>query len=411
MVEAKKTKLIAVGLLMLFCVIGIFTAIHYNNELLWGSFEKFDNDDVKYLRSAKTLIETGKFTYNYPDKSTVYIMPGIVFTLVPFVKLFGMEMGANYFRIFSAIIQSITIYMIFLIALKFFDKKVAILSVLLNIFYLPNINSSLQVLTDTMFLFFMTLFITYAVYFIDKKIKRTYFVLGIIWAVASLYRATAVVLPILLIIILKLKDYKIKECLKMLLIFLIPFILIMSPWWIRNYKVFNRISIFTLASGNPRLFGAFINNEYDTALVKTLNYDNLELDVKDEIKKNEVEKELVRRVQKYNWENNFFEYLKWNTIDKIIYNLTLPYFKSKLYGISYEAAVVQNVVYLFIALYGLITKRNKYNFFILGLVICFLIIHLPFLVWPRYMYPIFPFLIVVIASVIVGRKKYFFEEI
>ena len=65
---------------MCFCIL---TSLYYGDELLLGSFSDFNNDDVKYLRSADTLIKTGKLTYKDVNKSTVFIMPGIVFFLTP----------------------------------------------------------------------------------------------------------------------------------------------------------------------------------------------------------------------------------------------------------------------------------------------------------------------------------------
>ena len=100
-------------LIIFFVLICIVTSLYYGDNLLLGSFSEFNNDDVKYLRSADTLIKTGKLTYKNVDQSTAFIMPGIVFFLVPFVKLFGMEGATIFVRIAQAIIQGITLYLIF----------------------------------------------------------------------------------------------------------------------------------------------------------------------------------------------------------------------------------------------------------------------------------------------------------
>ena len=100
--ESKKMKISVVAILIIFLATCIGVSLYYGNDLLLGSLEKMDNDDVKYLRSANTLLETGKLTYGDPEKSTVFIMPGIVFVLAPFVKIFGMVGAITPFRIFSA---------------------------------------------------------------------------------------------------------------------------------------------------------------------------------------------------------------------------------------------------------------------------------------------------------------------
>ena len=58
--ESKKLKVFVAITLTIFLVICIATSLFYGNELLLGSLEEMNNDDVKYLRSANTLLETGK---------------------------------------------------------------------------------------------------------------------------------------------------------------------------------------------------------------------------------------------------------------------------------------------------------------------------------------------------------------
>ena len=50
-------------LIIFFILLCIITSLYYGDNLLLGSFSEFNNDDIKYLRSAQTLIETGKLTY------------------------------------------------------------------------------------------------------------------------------------------------------------------------------------------------------------------------------------------------------------------------------------------------------------------------------------------------------------
>ena len=70
--ESVKFRLIVGVLLILFFCVCVGSSVYYGKELLLGSFEEFNNDDVKYLRSADTLLKTGKFTYENPEKSLVF---------------------------------------------------------------------------------------------------------------------------------------------------------------------------------------------------------------------------------------------------------------------------------------------------------------------------------------------------
>jgi len=98
--ESVKFRVFVGVLLVLFFSVCVSVSVYYGDALLLGSFEEFNNDDVKYLRSADTLLKTGKFTYENTEKSSVFIMPGIVFTLLPFVKIFDLEGAVLPFQIF-----------------------------------------------------------------------------------------------------------------------------------------------------------------------------------------------------------------------------------------------------------------------------------------------------------------------
>ena len=68
-----KYKLPLLIFLAIFCLICIFTSIYYGNQLLLGDLELNNNDDVKYLRAAQTLLDTGMLTYKDPEAPTVFI--------------------------------------------------------------------------------------------------------------------------------------------------------------------------------------------------------------------------------------------------------------------------------------------------------------------------------------------------
>ena len=75
--ESKNIKTLFFAVLTMFFVLSIWSIFYYGDSTFLGSFEKYNNDDVKYIRSAKVLLNEGMFTYKKPDVSTVFIMPGL----------------------------------------------------------------------------------------------------------------------------------------------------------------------------------------------------------------------------------------------------------------------------------------------------------------------------------------------
>jgi len=373
-------------------VLCISTSLHYGDNLLLGSFSDFNNDDVKYLRSAKTLIETGKLTYKDVSKSTVFIMPGIVFFLVPFVKLFGMEDAIIFVQIVQAVIQGITLYLIFKIYLKLFNEKVALIGLILNIIYLPNLYITTVILTETLFTYFLVTCIYFLIEAIRNKKKKTYFVAGIFWGLATMFRASIALLPIVVFFIWLVHKYTIKEMANFAIVSLIPFLILFTPWWIRNYIQFDRFIPFTLSSGNPMLQGVFINNDIDHELIAKLNDENL-VYTNDEINNDNVERKMAGKVFKYYLKNDTVNYIKWFLFGKTINNLKSPYYGYELYGIDFETERIVHLVLIILSIIGMIKAKTKEKYLIIGLWIYFIVIHIPFLSYVRYFYPIMPIVI------------------
>jgi len=403
----KKYKL-AKLLIIFFVLLCICTSLYYGDNLLLGAFSEFNNDDVKYLRSADSLIKTGKLIYKDVNKSTAFIMPGIVFFLTPFVKLFGVEGATVWVRISQAIIQGITLYLIFKIYLKLFNKKVALLGLILNILYLPNIYITTLILTETLFTFFLVICIYFLIEAIKNKKKKTYFVAGIFWACATMFRASIALLPIVVFFIWLIHKYTIKEVANFAIVALIPFLILFMPWWIRNYIQFDRFIPFTLSSGNPMLQGVFINNNVDHELIAKLNDENL-VYTNDEINNDTVERKMAGKVFKYCLQNDTQNYIKWFLLGKTVNNLKSPYYR-ELYGIKFETVRILHLILVVLSVIGMIKAKIKEKYLIIGLLTYFIVIHIPFLSYVRYLYPIMPIIIPMGGSAvrfqIVGRDAH-----
>lgn len=74
----KRILYITCTLFFVICVISIFA---YGNSTLLGSLSNPNNDDVKFIRSAWLLRETGNYYYHNPGTATVFMMPGLSYSL------------------------------------------------------------------------------------------------------------------------------------------------------------------------------------------------------------------------------------------------------------------------------------------------------------------------------------------
>jgi len=404
--ESKFSKTLIFVVLAAFLFLCIFASIYYNDSLLLGSLEKFDNDDVKYLRSAKTLLETGQLTYNYPDQPTVFIMPGIVFLITPFVAIFGMEGAIIPIRIFFAVLQTFNIFMTFLIARKLFNSKVAIISIILSLFYLPNVYVTTVILTETPAYTCILLMIYMIMYGTEKSQKR-YFVLGgIAWGIAVLFRPTMLAFPLVVFFYWLMKKVKFLDMVKFGLCALVPLVILMSPWVIRNYMTFGKFIPLTISSGNPKVLGTIIDYspEETERMYSVIERDDLVYE-RNEIVEDTNNSIIADRIIEYNMKTRPLEYIKWNTIGKTYKNFSHPFMWKPIYMDSYEPINYYHIGLLKLFVFGFIVmmllRKAKSNIIFLFLIVAFFnCVHLPYYCFARYVYPAMAMVIMIDSYII-----------
>ncbi len=403
--EEKKHIKIMLGIMCsLYFIICVYSIFKYRNSTLLGSLLKPDNDDVKFIRSAWILKDTGKYIYHNPSSSTVFMMPGLSFTLAFFVKIFGRYGGITALRVFHAVLQTASMYLIFLISRKIFNSKVGLVAILISClsiseYWLPNL-----VLTETIFKFFTLLLIYFSIYAIEEKKTKYYILGGIALGLGTLFRPAITTFPIVILIMWLIHKYKFKEMLKYGAIVVGIFCIILSPWWIRNYYDFHRFIPLTLATGNPMLQGTYINYDQSSKATDGLNYNKYPYPSKpSEIGNNRTEMNIAKYRIRELMPKEPMKYLRWYTIGKANNQVKSPYFdKDGFLGVSiWRAQQVHSLTWklCLVGVLGYFTnkKRNRMGIFILFTIIYFVIAYLPFMGMARYFYPSMPYVTIFAA--------------
>ena len=426
--ENRNIKLLLFISLAFFITVSIINCVVNGESLLLGSMEKMDNDDVKYLRSAWTLLETGKFTYNYPDRDTVFIMPGITLVLSLFVKIFG-KYPILQFQIAQSVFMAFGIFVVFLICRKIFDSKIGIITAMIMSVYVPCYFAASLMLTETIFSVLFFLLFLVSIYAIEEKKMRYYIIGGILLGFMVLFRPAILPYPVVIFCIWLIKKYNFKEMVKFALPVILIVVAMLTPWWIRNAIIFDRFIPLTLASGNPMIQGTYIN--YDStndnmdyySLMQEYNPDlDLEQYGKDEIINDEVErtKSYVRFKEVMTKEP--LKYIQWYTIGKTIKNFEYPFMWKELFGVPMAKCFQAHTVMLYIGLLGFVLylilnfKKAKPYFWMMLITVAFInALHLPFYCFPRYVFPIMNFFLLTNGYVIcllfetlksLGKKLY-----
>lgn len=391
--EDKRIKLGLILLKISFIIVAIISIFKYGNSTLLGSLENFDNDDVKYIRSAWNLVENGTFSYEDISKPTVYIMPGLTFILSFFVIIFGKFQAIMAFRIFQVVLQICSLNLLFLIGKKVFNKKTALIVCIVDSIYIVEIYAANLILMEVTFKFLILLLIYLSIEALETKKTKYYVLAGIVWSLGCLFKPTIAVYPLVILIAWIKSRYKLKEMVKYASIVVSIFCIVMSPWWIRNYNNFNTFIPFTKSSGNPFLQGTFINYNQDKGW--GVEYKSSE----DNIQSNEYEVEAgIERLKIYGKEEPL-KFAYWYTLGKTFYFWYEPFYWDKILGINYDWAFIEHYLILVTAILGIIntTKEGKWNLkkqIIALAIIVMNAVYLPYYTYSRYSYPLMPLMII-----------------
>lgn len=381
---------------IIFTAAALISVFKYGNSLLLGSLQKFDNDDVKYIRSAWNLLDNKILSYENIKEPTVYIMPGLTYVLSFFMFIFGKLGGITAFKVFQVFLQSASIYLIFLIGEKIFNSRIGIIACIIDALYAAEIYAANTILMECIFKFLLLLLIYVSIYAVENKSMKLYISGGIIWGISCFFKPTAAIYPAVILIMWIKKKYKFSDMFKYASIVLGIFCLVMSPWWIRNYKIFNMFIPFTKSSGNPFLQGTFIN--YDQSKGCGVPYI---------ISKNAIQNDQneinagIQRLKKYAAKEPI-KYILWYTAGKTFYFWVGPFYWKSVFGIPVTFVNIFHAAILLFGIKGIISelKGNPNSVFLFSILILFNIVYLPFYTFSRYSYPLMSLVIIFAAAAI-----------
>jgi len=167
-----------------------------------------------------------------------------------------------YIQIFQIIIDSLMILLIFLICRSLFSEKIATLASFLYTIYLPQAFLSVHPLRDC-WVMFVAIAIVYLIicYYKKPNIVNALSV-GILTGLGTYMRPNLILIALVCSIFALFYLGK-RNCLKLILLGSLVIAAIMSPWWIRNWKIYHRFVPLSANFGHVMWVGlGVIPNEY-----------------------------------------------------------------------------------------------------------------------------------------------------
>jgi 4-amino-4-deoxy-L-arabinose transferase-like glycosyltransferase len=368
-------------------VLSLAIVFFYGDQFLLGSYAKLDNDDVKYINSAKILLNDHILTYNSGQAPSAFIMPGVPLILSGLMLVFGQNDSAVMaYRVLQAILQAGSIYLMFILARNVFNQRVALLACGISALYLPDYYTAGVILSEAWFKTIFMLLLCFTIVAIEKRLIRYYIFVAILLAAACYFKPQAVLYPIIFVIPWLARKYSWKQMISSMLVIIVVFSMLLTPWWVRNYASFGRWIPFTTSAASPFLEG--------TLIFKKLPSDGFFVQNPQYTKKNILQgpDPITTGLQiiRYGLVHEPLKYIAWLTLIKIGLLYVSPFYWKAIFGISYPVMTALHVILFILAAFGIadsLMKRKGKKQVLLLAFSYFTLIYLPFVTFDRYGYP------------------------
>ncbi len=194
-------------------------------------------DSQYYTTTAQAIFNNG---FVMPD---VEIASPLLLYVYAFFSPLSEYFGNEAYAIADIIVSVATVFIAYKIALLVFDEDrlVANLSALVMAFYPYFVFYSISLLSETLYIFLLYLSFYFAIKFYKTKELKYVALFGIFFALDTLVRFVNLAMyPFFILLFLYFSfNAKSGNYYKLIFIAVISYSVTMSPWWIRNYQIYD----------------------------------------------------------------------------------------------------------------------------------------------------------------------------
>lgn len=359
-----------------------------------------DSDDKFYIGIAHNLYFGGHYgeTWNAPTQQ--YALPGLPYTLFAFMKVFGPGfpgLGLLAFKFFQALLQCVVVILVADIARRVMDTWASAIVVAMSVLYMPDYWTTGLIMTEVPFKFLTVLFLYVAFLAVERRSWVLFACTGLILGAACLFRPILAVFPLCMAALFWYRGIPRSVLVKGFLAGCACFVIVMTPWWIRNYRLLDRFVMFMPATALAIHAGSSLGQntavKNDPKAPKESAYKDL----------NSFEA-AVRTYSRQRILREFAEkpgsQLYWYLFEKPHTLWARPYYWYPLFGVDQKPIQALHWMYLGWSVVGaLIVLRNRWKagWLLVAFLAYYTAIYTPFITFDRYNYPAMPVVILTAA--------------
>ena len=213
-----------------------------------------DSSAISHLRAAYLLMD-GK---GFSDPSfQVFNPPGYPVFIAICLSLFGGDQVSVI--IVQAVMDSLTIVMVYFVMKGIFDIETALLSAGILSLYPFSVYLTMSIASEPLFTFFLSGFVLSSVYAVRSTKPWYYCVSGILLGLTTLTRGTTQFVPLMFPVMLILLGKRGRESFFCCTALCLTFVLVILPWTVRNYVVLDEFIPVATGGGIVVLMGSSEN--------------------------------------------------------------------------------------------------------------------------------------------------------
>ena len=217
------------------------------------------NDSTSYINSARALHQTGSFAVSpeSPDVPQTVRTPGYPVLIAGVYALFG-ERNAPV--VFVQVLLSVgTLILVFVVARNRWGPGVAVWATLILALDQVSLAFSLKILTETLFTFLLfAMLATIATISDSSRAAGRAVLAGLLLALATMVRPISyyLILPMVLALPLsgRFRKRSLRRASDACLLLLLPFVLLVGGWQVRNYQRTGSVELSTIQGRNLLLY-------------------------------------------------------------------------------------------------------------------------------------------------------------
>ena len=235
--------------------------LRFGYVLLWR-LNPLTWDAACYDEAARRLLAHGYFAYGSGAlglHANAFTTPGYTLFVAGTYAVFGDGRGGLLaVRLLQAAMGVGVLLLVYLIARRVAGVRAGLLAIALAAVYPPFVQAGGDLMTEALYTLLFTLTVWLALTCVEEPRLRRFLLFGLSVGLSALVRPAGILWTLFpLAILLVLRRTPLRDVARWGAVAALGAVLVLTPWWVRNYAIYQRFVPFNTSSANPLLVSTY----------------------------------------------------------------------------------------------------------------------------------------------------------